>query len=94
MRVRRALAIAITTPVLLATIGTTGAPAAATPHESTTQAHQPGDAEEDEDAKDDEMTPEDAAAYSFAYGLFNRFASREGAKMQTRTLDKSGTNQL
>jgi hypothetical protein len=40
------------------------------------------------------MTPEDAAAYSFAYGLFNRFASREGAKMQTRTLDKSGTNQL
>jgi hypothetical protein len=91
MRVRRALAIAITTPVLLATIGTTGASAAATPHRSTIEAQGVGDDEKDEE---DEMTPEEAAAYSFANDLFNRFASREGAKMQTRTLDKSGTNQL
>ncbi len=89
MRVRRALAIAITTPVLLATVGMTGASAAGGPEPTTGGTF--GSARE---LGDDEMTPEEAVAYSFANELFNRFAATRGAKMETKYQDKSGTNQL
>ncbi|MFI6012342.1 hypothetical protein ACIBAG_26600 [Streptomyces sp. NPDC051243] len=80
MRARRALAIAITTPVLLAAIGTTGA-SAATPQKSAaddpiarTEPTNVGMRGQAGASEEDEMRPEEGLVYRFASQLVGRFA--------------------
>ncbi|WP_031475696.1 hypothetical protein [Streptomyces bicolor] len=94
MRAHRALAIAVTTPVLLAAIGTTGA-SAATPQEPTvdgpsaqaapTTGGMRGEAGE---FGEDEIRPEEGLIYRFASQLVGRFAPMKADKTDAGAKEK------
>lgn len=95
MRARRALAIAITTPVLLATIGMTGA-SAATPQQSAvdgpavkTAPATGGMSGEAGEFGEDELRPEEGLVYRFANQLVGRFVPGKTAKADDESAEKS-----
>jgi hypothetical protein len=95
MRARRALAIAITTPVLLATIGMTGA-SAATPQQSAvdgpavkTAPATDGMSGEAGEFGEDELRPEEGLVYRFANQLVGRFVPGKTGKADAESAEKS-----
>ncbi|MEU1406017.1 hypothetical protein ABZ471_27290 [Streptomyces sp. NPDC005728] len=94
MRARRVLAIAIATPVLLATIGMTGASAATlrkpTPDVPVMQPEPNADgaSRDNEEFGDDEMRPEEGFVNTFAGDLMERFSPTKTGKTGASSPDK------